>query len=374
MEVDTQIISELLEAALSADYTRLRRAGNRLAKLAAVADPEAGKSIQRILKRQGVPLQASGYSQQLPRDTGTSLPLIQEAAWPTDPLLLNEDAGRVLARFLEDALHIELLANNGVASRLGLLLHGDPGTGKSHLAGHAAAQLHLPLFVVRLDSLISSRLGDTAKNIRNVFDFIPANKGVLFLDEIDAVAKVRDDQNEVGELKRVVNTVLQGLDSLPDEIIVIAATNHAHLLDRAIWRRFPYKIEMRSPDRQVLSEMWRHYLYRDRADCQFEVDVLAALSDGLSGADVENIALAARRRAIIDGEAPPLAQVLLAAHHSRPGAPNLLEQLAMSHEHRRDLTVALRDRAQLEVTNIAKAVGVSRQMAHRYLKEAGSGE
>jgi SpoVK/Ycf46/Vps4 family AAA+-type ATPase len=374
MVVDANVVMELLEAALSADYTRLRRAGNRLAKLAAVDDPDAGKAIQRILKRQGVPLQASGYSQQLPRDTGTSLPLIQEAEWPTDPLLLNEDAGRVVARFLEDARHIELLADSGVSSRLGLLLHGEPGTGKSHLAGHVAAQLHMPLYVVRLDSLISSRLGDTAKNIRNVFDFIPGNRGVLFLDELDAVAKVRDDQNEVGELKRVVNTVLQSLDSLSHEIIVVGATNHAHLLDRAIWRRFPYKIEMRAPDRQVLADMWRHYLYRDRADCRFEADVLSAVSDGLSGADVENIALAARRRAIIDGEPPALAQVLLAAHRSRPGAPSLLDQPAMSHEHRRDLAIALRDRAHLEVTNIARAVGVSRQMAHRYLKEAGHAE
>ena len=374
MEVDTKTVVDLLEAALAADYTKVRRAGNRIAKLAATTDPELGKAIQRIIKRQGVPLQTSGYSQQLPRDSGSSLPLIQEAEWPSNPLMLNDDAVRGFSQFMEDARHIDLLADSGVSSRLGLLLHGDPGTGKTHLAGHVAAQLQLPLYVVRLDSLISSRLGDTAKNIRSVFDFVPGSKSVLFLDEIDAVAKVRDDQNEVGELKRVVNAVLQGLDSLPDEVVVIAATNHAHLLDRAIWRRFPYKIEMRAPDRSVLAEMWRHYLYQDAADQIFETDVLAAVSVGLSGADVENIALAARRRAIIDGEKPALAQVLLAAHRSRPGAPNLLEQTVLSHDQRRDLTLALRDAAKLEVTQIAKAVGVSRQMAHRYLKEADYAE
>lgn len=374
MEVDTKTLLEIFGAALAADYTQLKRTGNRLAKnLAADSDIDAAKALQSLLRKKGVPLQASGYMESIPRDSGSRLPLVEEGAWPTAPVLLNEGAGQTVASFLEDARNVELLTANGVAARLGLLLHGAPGTGKSLLAAHIAAQLHLPFYVVRLDSLISSRLGDTAKNIRTVFDFLAGKNAVLFLDEIDAVAKVRDDQNELGELKRVVNTVLQGLDSLADSVIVIAATNHPHLLDPAIWRRFPYKIGLGEPDDDVRSSMWQHFLYLDDISRQQDADLLGKFSAGLSGADIENIALAVRRRSILDGEEPSMAHVLLAVTSSKSGSPNLLEKRALSHDDRRSLAVMLHRDGKLEVTAIGRIVGVSRQMAHRYLKEANDG-
>lgn len=374
MEVDTKTLLEIFGAALAADYTQLKRTGNRLAKnLAADSDMDAAKALQSLLRKKGVPLQASGYMESIPRDSGSRLPLVEEGAWPTAPVLLNEGAGQTVASFLEDARNVELLTANGVAARLGLLLHGAPGTGKSLLAAHIAAQLHLPFYVVRLDSLISSRLGDTAKNIRTVFDFLAGKNAVLFLDEIDAVAKVRDDQNELGELKRVVNTVLQGLDSLADSVIVIAATNHPHLLDPAIWRRFPYKIGLGEPDSDVRSSMWQHFLYLDDISRQQDAELLGKFSAGLSGADIENIALAVRRRSILDGEEPSMAHVLLAVTSSKSGSPNLLEKRALSHDDRRSLAVMLHRDGKLEVTAIARIVGVSRQMAHRYLKEANDG-
>jgi hypothetical protein len=374
MEVDTKTLLEIFGAALAADYTQLKRTGNRLAKnLAAANDIDAAKAMQSLLRKKGVPLQASGYMESIPRDSGSRLPLVEEGAWPTAPVLLNEMAGQTVASFLEDARHVELLTANGVAARLGLLLHGAPGTGKSLLAAHIAAQLHLPFYVVRLDSLISARLGDTAKNIRTVFDFLAGKNAVLFLDEIDAVAKVRDDQNELGELKRVVNTVLQGLDSLADSVIVIAATNHPHLLDPAIWRRFPYKIGLGEPDNDVRSSMWQHFLYRDDVSRHQDAELLGRFSSGLSGADIENIALAVRRRSILDGEEPSMAHVLLAVTSSKSGSPNLLEKRALSHDDRRSLAVMLHRDGKLEVTAIARIVGVSRQMAHRYLKEANDG-
>lgn len=374
MEVDTKTLLEIFGAALAADYTQLKRTGNRLAKnLAADSDMDAAKALQSLLRKKGVPLQASGYMESIPRDSGSRLPLVEEGAWPTAPVLLNEGAGQTVASFLEDARNVELLTANGVAARLGLLLHGAPGTGKSLLAAHIAAQLHLPFYVIRLDSLISSRLGDTAKNIRTVFDFLAGKNAVLFLDEIDAVAKVRDDQNELGELKRVVNTVLQGLDSLADSVIVIAATNHPHLLDPAIWRRFPYKIGLGEPDNDVRSSMWQHFLYLDDISRQQDAELLGKFSAGLSGADIENIALAVRRRSILDGEEPSMAHVLLAVTSSKSGSPNLLEKRALSHDDRRSLAVMLHRDGKLEVTAIARVVGVSRQMAHRYLKEANDG-
>lgn len=367
MLVDSSALLELIDAAMAADYTRLRRIGSRVARaLAENGDPEGAKAIQSLLRQRAVPLQTSGYSEALPRDAGSRLPLIEEGQWPTTPVLLGEQEGRAVARFLEDARNIELLSRKGVAARLGLLMHGPPGSGKTLLAGHVAAQLQRPIYIVRLDSLISSRLGETAKNVRGVFDFIP-QRGVLFLDEMDAIAKLRDDRHELGELKRVVNTVLQGLDSLSDDVVVIGATNHPHLLDPAIWRRFPYKVELKMPDADVRAAMWTQFLYEGQAGRSADAVLLASLSEDLSGADIENIALAARRRAILDGTFPSMPQILNAVIGSKSGAPELVDEAELTIDDRRRLALTLRDKAGLSVTDVAKVIGVSRQMVHRYL-------
>jgi hypothetical protein len=374
MEIDTSLLSTLIEAAMSADYTAVRRIGGQIAKrLAEQNDLEGAKALQGLLRKRGVPLQASGYAEALPRDTGSRLPLIEEGQWPTTPIILGGEAGHRISQFIEDAKHINLLAEKGVSARLGLLLYGPPGTGKTLLAGHIAASLKRPFYIARLDSLISSRLGETAKNIRGVFEFVPARNAVLFFDEMDAIAKLRDDRHELGELKRVVNTVLQGLDSLTDDVVTIGATNHPHLLDPAIWRRFPYKVELALPDEEVRANLWLHFLFQNVAAHKGEAALLARVSDGLNGADIENIALAARRRSILGNQEPSLAQILLAVHASRAGNPRLLDNRELDTGDKKALTRFLHEKGGVRQAEIASIVGVSRQMVHRYLKETSDG-
>lgn len=373
MEVDKSLIAALVESAMSADYTGVRRIGGQIAKLLAEqSDLEGAKALQNLLRKRGVPLQSSGYAEALPRDAGSRLPLIEEGQWPTTPIALDGAAGHTVSQFIEDAKHIDLLTEKGVSARLGMLLYGPPGTGKSLLAGHIAASLKRPFYIARLDSLISSRLGETAKNIRGIFEFVPTRNAVLFLDEMDAVAKLRDDRHELGELKRVVNTVLQGLDSLTDDAVTIGATNHPHLLDPAIWRRFPYKIELNMPDEDVRRSLWQHFLFQD-AEKPAESKLLARASDGLNGADIENIALAARRRSILGNQEPSLAQILLAVQSSRAGSPRLIDDRGLDTAEKKGLTVFLHDQAGVRIADIAEIVGASRQMVHRYLKGAGHG-
>ena len=373
MNVDPNAISDLIEAAMSADYTGVRRIGNRLAKLAAEDGRlDIARSIQATLKRRGIPLQAAGYAETLPRDANSRLPLIEEGSWPTSPLFFDDIIAQALEQFLAEASHIQLLAEKGVSSRLGLLLYGPPGTGKSVLAGWVAARLGRPFYTARLDSLISSRLGETSKNIREVFEFIPTREAVLFLDEMDAIAKLRDDRHELGELKRVVNTVLQGLDSLTDDIIVIGATNHPHLLDPAIWRRFPYKLDMGLPRDEVRSAMWRHFLFEDAPAHPADPDLLAKLSDGLSGADIENLSLAARRRAIIGGGEPNVGGIILALNAEHKDSAQLGDSRRLSSDQRRQIARRLND-IDAAQGDIARIVGVSRQMVHRYLKDSDDG-
>lgn len=374
MEVDKYLISALIEAAMSADYTAVRRTGGQIAKhLAEQNDLEGAKALQALLRKRGVPLQATGYAEALPRDAGSRLPLIEEGQWPTTPIMLGGQAGHTIAQFLEDAQHIRLLAEKGVSTRLGLLLYGPPGTGKTLLAGHIAASLRRPLYIVRLDSLISSRLGETAKNIRGIFEFAPARNAVLFLDEMDAIAKLRDDRHELGELKRVVNTVLQGLDSLTDDVVTVGATNHPHLLDPAIWRRFPYKVELSLPDEDVRASMWQHFLYQGDAARQEDARLLARVSEGLNGADIENVALAARRRTILSNREIDLAQILVAVSGSKTGSPRLIDGRELETADKRMLTRLLHENGSIGQAEIAKIVGVSRQMVHRYLKEVHDG-
>jgi len=373
MEVDKSLVLKLFEAALAADYTTVRRIGGSVARqLVEDKDADGAKALQALLRKRGVPLQASGYMEAVPRDAGSRLPLVEEVPWPTSPLFLNTDAGQVIEQFIEDASNIALLSENGISSRLGILLYGPPGTGKTLLAGHIAARLERPFYIARLDSVISSRLGETSKNIRGMFDFIPTREAVLFLDEMDAIAKLRDDRHELGELKRVVNTVLQGLDSLTDDVIVIGATNHPHLLDPAIWRRFPYKAELHAPNKEVRASMWRHFLFQDREETEAS-ELLSQLSSKMTGAEIENFAHAARRRAIISKQDPSLPHILLAIASSEDGTPTLPDNRPLTSDERKRLAQLLATQVDMPQTEIARMLGVSRQMIHRYLKGGDDG-
>ena len=369
MTLDPKLLIELADSALAADYTRVRRSVNALAKaLEAAGDAEAARSLRARVRKRGAPLRASGYMETLPSDGKTRLPLIEEQSPANQPIFLNEYDHSRFESFLDDIRHAERLAEKGIAAHLCLLLSGPPGTGKSLLASHAAQQLARPFYVVRLDSAISSLLGDTAKNLRAVFDFVPAKGAVLFLDEMDAIAKLRDDRHELGEIKRVVNTVLQGLDSLDHEAVVIGATNHSHLLDPAIWRRFPYKIELDLPDQDVRTALWLHFLFENHNVEQSKAAVLAAISAGLSGADIETVSLMARRHAVIDERPIDVTAVAWAVLNST------ISQAAMPRREgigKDELTALITGLAvQTPAAEIARFLEMTRQAVGYHLKKA----
>ena len=222
--------------------------------------------------------------------------------------------------------------------------------------------------MVRLDSVISSLLGDTAKNLRQIFDFVPSKNGVLFLDEVDAVAKVRDDRHEIGELKRVVNTLIQGLDSLDDSSIVIAATNHSELLDPAIWRRFPFKIRLDFPSQELREFLWSHFLFGDKGPIK-ELKALGIVSNGLSGADIETIAISARRQSVLSNTPLNIPSVLLSimdSEYNNSVMPNTKEP---SLHTKKRLINLLYEAKSFTQTEIASLLGLSRQTISSHLKE-----
>ena len=374
MEVEKRVIAELVESAMFADYTGVRRVGGAIARdLASQGDVEGAKHLQSVLRKRGVPLQASGYAETLPRDSASRLPLIEEGAWPTTPIMMSGESFANYSHFLEDARNVDFLSERDVSARLGLILHGPPGAGKSLLAGHVASSLGVPFYVARFDSLISSCLGETDKNIRSVFEYVPARKAVLFLDEIDAITKVRGDRHEVGEVKRIFNTVFQGLDALTDDVIVVAATNHPHLLDPAIWPRFPYEVKISLPDPYVLESLWLHFLYDDDRKRSKEAKILTAVSEGFSGSNIENVALAVRHRATFVKAHIDLSKIILAAAGSRSSRTRLIEKVNFDTSDMKTLTEFPYDAKDIGQANITRTVGVTGQSVSKLLKEIKDG-
>ncbi|HAS4572866.1 TPA: ATP-binding protein [Vibrio cholerae] len=202
-------------------------------------------------------------------------------------VFLSAAKSEEIKSFLTYILKQERLREVGIPANPSLLLYGMPGTGKSQLANYIASELNLPLVIARSDALISSYLGSTSKNIRSLLEYASTEPCVLFLDEFDSIAKARDDKNEIGELKRVVVSLLQNIDSLNNTVLV-AATNHPHLLDPAVWRRFHYKMELGLPDLDVRRNLI-HNILNNFIDNDCDIMILAKLTSDKTGAEIKMV-------------------------------------------------------------------------------------
>ncbi len=200
------------------------------------------KDLSNLLKNGAKHQLARSFSTfaQPPRSKGEGLSLV-DVRRPRKSLrdiVLAEETKSEIQRILEEFSKRDSLTSFGLQPKKKLLFFGPPGNGKTLCAEVLAHELDLPLFYVRFDGLVASFLGETATNLRRVFDFATQGLGILFFDEFDALGKSRDDHEDVGELKRVVNTFLQLLDNYGGSGPIIAATNYERLLDYALWRRF----------------------------------------------------------------------------------------------------------------------------------------
>lgn len=194
------------------------------------------------------------------------------------------------------------LQSVGVEPTRTLLIYGPPGSGKTVTARYIAERLGLPLITARIDGLISSFLGTTARNIANLFDFANRYACVLLLDEFDALAKLRDDPQEIGEIKRVVNTLLQNLDMRREFGITVAITNHDRLLDPAVWRRFETHVHMGEPEAGAREQMIARFLRPISAE-PATLRIFAYCLAGRSGADLERVCAAVKRWVALNGDA-----------------------------------------------------------------------
>lgn len=214
-------------------------------------------------------------------------------------LILPTSLVSSVEQLIEEQHRADLLRSYNLEPRHRVLLVGPPGNGKTSLAEAIADRLGVSLLVVRYESVIGSYLGETAQRIAKVFEYARARQCVLFFDEFDALAKERGDLHETGEIKRVVSSLLMQIDALPSHVLVVTATNHPELLDRAVWRRFQLRLEMPIPKQRQIEDWLEKF--QARTDCAFGLSN-RSLAQSLRGAcfgEIEEFGMTVLRRMVL---------------------------------------------------------------------------
>lgn len=224
-------------------------------------------------------------------------------------LVLTAGVRAGISELIEEHHRRDLLRSHGVEPRNRLMLVGPPGGGKTSLAEAVATELAVPLLTVRYEGLIGSFLGETASRMETLFDAVRVRPCVLFFDEFDTVAKERGDTHETGEIKRVVSSLLLQVDRLPSHVVVVAATNHPELLDRAAWRRMQLRLELPQPTRAAKIEWLNAWSERNRVDIGLSPRTVSDRLGNVSFAELEEFARDVQRRLILSGPEPDARKV-----------------------------------------------------------------
>lgn len=238
-------------------------------------------------------------------------------------LVLSEDLSERLRHVLHEQRQRDVLARHGLAPVRRMLLIGPPGTGKTSTARVIAGELGLPLFAIRLDSIITKFMGETAAKLRLIFDALVETRGVYLFDEVDALAGDRAAANDVGEIRRVLNSFLQFLEEDPSQSIIIAATNHPQLLDNALLRRFDTVMDFALPDADGVRAVIQNRLVTFRTSNLSWKRVTEAAC-GLSHAEIAVAAENAAKRTVLSGRAQIRTDDLISALNDRPRSSDRL--------------------------------------------------
>lgn len=216
----------------------------------------------------------------------------------SDLVLPNKVRG-ICQNLIQEQHRADLLRSYSLEPRNRILLIGPPGNGKTSLAQAIAEALMVPLLVVRYESVVGTYLGETAVRLNKLFEYASRRKCVLFFDEFETLGKERGDLHETGEIKRVVSSLLLQIDALPSHVLVIGATNHAELLDRAVWRRFQVRLELPKPDKSKLIEWFEKFESRIKMPLGHSPETLANCLHWSSFAEVEEFGATVFRQYVL---------------------------------------------------------------------------
>jgi SpoVK/Ycf46/Vps4 family AAA+-type ATPase len=263
--------------------------------------------LQKAL--QSVPVATSSRMVR-PQSSGRDFIIESEPRVTLDSLILSLPAERLSRQLIEEQMRADLLRSQGLQPRHRVLLSGPPGNGKTSLAEAIAEAIALPLLTVRYDALVGAYLGETNARLSRLFDYIRTMPCVLLFDEFDAIGKERGDVHETGEIKRVVSFLLMQIDQLPSYVIVVAATNHAELLDRAVWRRFQLRIEMPAPDTARAALLLQRCFGALPDDAGISAETMAKRMGAVNYAEILEFYQNVRRRHILAQGGESLKQIV----------------------------------------------------------------
>jgi SpoVK/Ycf46/Vps4 family AAA+-type ATPase len=254
-----------------------------------------------------------------PRGELASLLSVQTPDIRFSDMALPETLSERLKRVLLEQRQQKRLREHSLSPRRKLLFVGPPGSGKTMTASALAGELHLPLFTIMLEGLITKFMGETAAKLRLVFEAIRQTQGVYLFDEFDALGTHRSQLNDVGEIRRVLNSFLQLLEKDNSQSLIVAATNHPELLDKALFRRFDDVIEYKLPDSRLAEEILRRKLAMFQTT---EIDWTRILpeAEGLSQAELVRASEEAAKKAVLGGSTRITSQALIAAVQERKAA------------------------------------------------------
>lgn len=220
---------------------------------------ESAKDLKSVLSYKSSSKELSAFKSQV--DSLKNLVLFKDPFVDETNIFLPAEIKRFVDRLYQEHSNKKKLLSANLQPKSKILFYGPPGTGKTYTAHYIATVLGLPLGIVQLSNVISSFMGDTAANLAKIFAFASRNPCVLLIDEFDTFAKERNQPNDVGELQRIVNTLLQTLDSIStSDSLIIATTNHEGLLDYAVWRRFEGVLEFKNPSKEEISSYLEYLL------------------------------------------------------------------------------------------------------------------
>ncbi len=303
-----ELIPKLLRAGIDGDRKMLESTSLMIIKKIRKEYPNVADEMSQALACMGT---SSAYARSinlppLPVDKESRYALvnIDEPSIMLPPIL-NEYIQQQINDFIKERNLIAQFVQVGITPPNSLLLYGQPGVGKTYIAHWISSQLNLPLVTLDLATSISSYLGRSGQNIRSIFDYAKAQPSVLFLDELDAIAKRRDDTGDLGELKRLVNVLLKEIEDYPVTSIIIGATNHPELLDKAIWRRFDRTLTVEMPEMPERKKIFLRHLdgYEDVLSENI-LDYLSNSTHGINSADICKLCEHIKRQFILSPETP----------------------------------------------------------------------
>lgn len=315
------------------------------------------RSAGNSILRRGAPVVELGEVA-LPVDGDSRLALIRvfDDRVGLAPPILPRSVHDAIGAIIRERQERERLAARGISPTRSAILVGPPGVGKTLSARWIASALGKPLWVLDLTAVMSSLLGKTGNNLRAALDHAKKHAAVLLLDEIDAIAKRRSDESDIGELKRLVTVMLQEVDQWPDSGLLLAATNHPELVDPALWRRFDLVLKFDAPDAAAIAVAIKRFLGNDLKLFESWIDVLAAGLQGQSLSDVERSINALRRGHAL--QTAPLEQLI--------GTTLGQRQEALSKAERLNLAIELAKNGQHTHMQISQMTGVARDTIRKH--------